>query len=414
MDWFEFEQFVAHLFEQLGIGKAREIRKGRDAGKDIIIQSPQGLVIVECKHHPKGSIGRPVVQKLHSAVVTANAVQGFVVTTGHFSEGATKYARDLDSRVELVDARILYDMANRAGIKLLKKGERTSVFHIIPPPHETLEKNLLWANFRNVASFPSKPNQLSRTNVLSTEFVPAYLLEYNLHQTFSTSVGVIHRIHVDKAHILLNGENGSTIPSTLERTVSQSYMVEDWQSLDKTNVRWGNFKIGFSTAKKIGTRRIKELNTCTVGYYGANNVHYTKKCVPNISSILVRSLTQVYIPILTISFQVLARQHELSLCGNPEVVEILGGVINTCEVCGSSLSEKRLLCNSCGKIVHRPRILFGHSYYCYECKKTICIECTYWFRKYYLFKKKICKDCAEKLANEGTPIKKFSPNSFIT
>jgi HJR/Mrr/RecB family endonuclease len=40
MDWFEFEQFVARLFEKLGIGKAKEIRKGNDAGKDIILRSP--------------------------------------------------------------------------------------------------------------------------------------------------------------------------------------------------------------------------------------------------------------------------------------------------------------------------------------------------------------------------------------
>jgi HJR/Mrr/RecB family endonuclease len=80
MDWFEFEQFVAHLFEQLGIGKAEEIRKGRDAGKDIILSSPQGLIIVECKHHPKGSVGRPVVQKLHSAAITSSAREIFSCT----------------------------------------------------------------------------------------------------------------------------------------------------------------------------------------------------------------------------------------------------------------------------------------------------------------------------------------------
>jgi len=414
MDWFEFEQFIAHLFERLGIGKAEEIRKGQDAGKDIILRSSQGLVIVECKHHPKGSIGRPVVQKLHSAVVTANALKGFVVTTGHFSEGATEYARDLGSIIELVDARILYDMANRGGIKLLRKGERTSVFHVIPPPHNAVEEAMIRANLRSAVSFPRTANQLSKTDVINIEFVPAYLLEYSLNQDFSTSVGVIHRVHINKGQILLNGENGSPIPSTLARNVSNSYMVEDWQSLDKSNVKWGSFKVGFSTAKRLGAEQIQKIHTRTVRYLGGNNVHYTKECVPNISSILVRSLIQVYIPILTVSFKILWRQHELSLCGNPERIDILGGVINTCEVCGNSLSENRLLCNSCGKIVHRPRIVFGHSYFCNLCKKTICIECAYWFRKYYFFKKKICKSCAEKLENEGIIIKKFSPNSFIT
>jgi len=176
----------------------------------------------------------------------------------------------------------------------------------------------------------------------------------------------------------------------------------------------GKFQNRFLTAKRLGTAQIRKINTCAVGYFGGNNVHYTKECVPNISNILVKNLIQVYIPILTVPFRILWRQHELSLCGNPERIDILGGIVNNCEVCGNSLSENRLLCNSCGKIVHRPKIVFGHSYLCNVCKKTICIECAYRYRKYYFFKKKICKNCAEKLREVGITVKKFSPNSFIT
>ncbi len=68
MDWFEFEHFTAHLFQKLGFGKPEEIQKGSDCGRDVIIHSPSGdLIIIECKHHPKSTIGRPTVQKLHSA-----------------------------------------------------------------------------------------------------------------------------------------------------------------------------------------------------------------------------------------------------------------------------------------------------------------------------------------------------------
>jgi restriction system protein len=414
MDWFEFEQFVAHLFEKLGLGKAEEIRKGCDAGKDIILSSPQGLIIVECKHHPKGSVGRPVVQKLHSAVITAQAKKGFLVTTGHFSENATTYARSLGTIIELVDSRILSDMANKARIRVLKKGEKTSVFHVLPPPQRFLEQTMISHIIGNAFSFPNTPTQLSKTEVISTQFVPAYLLEYNLHQTFSTTVGVIHRIHVNKERLLLNGQDGSIIASQLTRMVSPASMVEDYYPLDQKDVSSGSFKIGYSTAKRLGVRHIQRLHTKTIGYYGANNVHYTKKCTPNISNILVRSLTQVYIPVLSISFQIMARNHKISLCGNPERIEILDGSVLNCEVCGNNLPEKRLLCNSCGKIVHKPRIIFGHSYFCYLCKKTICIECAYWFRKYLFFKKKLCKNCAEKLQRDGITVKTFSPSALIT
>jgi len=408
MDWFEFEQFVAHLFEQLGIGEAEEIRKGRDAGKDIILRSSRGLLIVECKHHPKGSVGRPVVQKLHSAVITSKATKGFLVTTGHFSEGATKYVKGLKVEIELVDSRILADMANQANIKILKKGEKTSVFHVIPASQQILEQKIIEANTRSVLSYPNTPNQLSNTEVKNTEYVPAYLIEYGLHQIFKTSAGIVHSITVSDGRLLLNGETGSVIPSNLAGVVSKTSMVEEWHSHKKEKIESGSFKINLSTAKRIGTEHIQKIHTKTVGYYGRNNVHYTKECVPNISNILVRSLTQVYIPILSISFQILSRKHNISLCGNLEKIEFLGGIVNHCEVCGKTLPEKRLLCNSCGKIVHKPRFIFGHSYYCSQCGRTICIECAYWFRKYLFFKKKVCKNCAEKLHREGKTVKKFS------
>jgi hypothetical protein len=90
----------------------------------------------------------------------------------------------------------------------------------------------------------------------------------------------------------------------------------------------------------------------------------------------------------------------------PEKIEIIRGIVSHCEVCGKTLPEKRLLCNTCGKIVHRPRFIFGHSYFCSHCGKTICKECAYWFRKYLILKKKICDSCAEQLRREGTTVKR--------
>ncbi len=108
------------------------------------------------------------------------------------------------------------------------------------------------------------------------------------------------------------------------------------------------------------------MHTQTAGYYCRNNVYYTKTCIPNKSSILVRNFTQVYILVLYLSFKIKKRNHLLSVCGNTERCEIIRGEIINCEECGDSLPNKRLLCNSCGKIVHKPRIIFGHSFICKE------------------------------------------------
>ena len=42
MNGFEFQRFVAHLFNKLGYGSIEEIRTVRDAGQDIRIRSPDG------------------------------------------------------------------------------------------------------------------------------------------------------------------------------------------------------------------------------------------------------------------------------------------------------------------------------------------------------------------------------------
>lgn len=234
MDGIEFQRFVAHLFERLGYGKAEKILMGRDAGRDVVIHSSDGdLIIIECKHHPKGTIGRPVVQKLHSAVIAAHAKKGFVVTTGHFSSAAIRYADDLKSLIELVDSSILYDMANRARIRVLKKGERTAIYHILPPSQELVEQKAIAHIIDGALSQPYMPYQLAKTTVIHTRFIPVYLLEYNLHEDFSTTVGVIHSVHINRGHILLSGQDGGFIDTRLAKMLTPSSMVENWYPQEK-------------------------------------------------------------------------------------------------------------------------------------------------------------------------------------
>jgi restriction system protein len=254
MDGFEFQRFIAHLYERLGYGKTQEIHETQDAGRDIIIREPNGgLIVIECKHHSKGTIGRPVVQKLHSAVINAKAKKGFVVTTGRFSQAAIKYAQGLGSLVDLVDARILYDMATRASIKLLRKGEKTSVYHILPPPQTLIEDQAikyLTGHPKSLHSQPHNPQQLATTTVQQTSLVPAYFIEYSLHENFATTVGVIHRVHVNRNHVLIDGQTGQLLDPHLTRMINPSVMVEKWNP-QNDNIISGRFSMSYS-AKKWG------------------------------------------------------------------------------------------------------------------------------------------------------------------
>ena len=89
LDGFAFEALCQRIFEKSGWGHVERIGMTGDAGRDLIIHSTnKGKIIVECKHQPKTSIGRPIVQKLHSAIISSNSNQGIIITTGKFSQQA--------------------------------------------------------------------------------------------------------------------------------------------------------------------------------------------------------------------------------------------------------------------------------------------------------------------------------------
>jgi len=57
---------------------------------------------VECKrHNEKNKIGRPEIQKFHSAILDMNAKEGYFVTSSYFTSTAVEYC--LDKPIRLID-----------------------------------------------------------------------------------------------------------------------------------------------------------------------------------------------------------------------------------------------------------------------------------------------------------------------
>ncbi|WP_147809167.1 restriction endonuclease [Bacillus sp. SH7-1] len=107
MDPREFEYFVADVFRSLGY-KVQVTSGSNDGGKDIILYKDNEMKFVEVKRYTKSSIGRPFIQKLHSAIVDADAVGGYFVTLSHFNKNARIYAAN--KNIELIDGDSLINM----------------------------------------------------------------------------------------------------------------------------------------------------------------------------------------------------------------------------------------------------------------------------------------------------------------
>ena len=241
----------------------------------------------------------------------------------------------------------------------------------MPPFQEFITKKVLDNIIGRAISHPYSPNQIAKTTITNVILIPVYQVIYSLNEDFSTSVGVIHRIRISRDSILINGSTGSLLELQLTRMVTPSAMIETWTPQEQNIVSSGKFQLGYTKTKNLAIKYIIRNNTRTVAYHGANNVRYTKVCEPHISRILIKSLTQVYLPVLTTSCSILTRKHQLVLYGNKNEVDVLKSDAGFCELCNKKLKEQRLLCNSCGKIVCSPS-LFGHSYVCEVCGKTIC------------------------------------------
>ena len=100
----EFEDWCQILLERYYDCKVEGTPYVGDEGRDLIVHHPSGKIIVECKHHPSRTVGRPVVQKLDSAIRKANARKGMIITTGRFSKAARQYAEELwIVEIEFVD-----------------------------------------------------------------------------------------------------------------------------------------------------------------------------------------------------------------------------------------------------------------------------------------------------------------------
>ncbi|MDD4749683.1 MAG: restriction endonuclease [Methanosarcinaceae archaeon] len=130
LNGFQFEELVANIFRKKGFRNVEVCPYTNDGGKDIIMEEilPSGEIIktiVECKHH-KNNIGRPVVQKLHSAVYTYNYTgrkKGYIVASSRFTDNAIEYTQQVNKKsnnlkIELIDGKKLKQIANSLGIDI--------------------------------------------------------------------------------------------------------------------------------------------------------------------------------------------------------------------------------------------------------------------------------------------------------
>lgn len=118
MSPYDFEEFVAKLFNKLGYN-TRTTSKTGDYGVDVIAENGFEKVAIQCKkYHEGNTVGNQTIQMLLGAMQLQGlkADRGVVVTTSHFTRQAYKQAED--NNVELWDKDILHQAVKKHFIGL--------------------------------------------------------------------------------------------------------------------------------------------------------------------------------------------------------------------------------------------------------------------------------------------------------
>lgn len=95
-----FESFVAEIIKTSRGGSIWVSPPSNDQGVDFEHTSDDGLYLGQVKCY-QGNLSYEPIALIHSNMVKRNAIGGYVITTGSFTENARKYAQDLD--IELIN-----------------------------------------------------------------------------------------------------------------------------------------------------------------------------------------------------------------------------------------------------------------------------------------------------------------------
>ncbi|MEF8937104.1 MAG: restriction endonuclease [Halovenus sp.] len=361
---FEFEEVMEDVFRNLGYENVRQSDRGADVGRDILMEETvdgiRNAVVVECKH--TDSVGRPVVQKLHSAVATYDydgPKRGVVATTGHFTGPAKEYARNLQANgdpheIELLDGDDLRTLADEIGLDLYNGRIEILCDETLRPYDPTRGVDApVEVAFQDIENI--HPDSLPGPEHWVV-FEPFVRIRADLESVFETGAGLIHSIDQTDELVVQADGDGPRIPRSgiqrLVRTNLDAAVDLDESSFEETfdDLSVERFGQTETEYKEWSVDRLRRKHTTTVQYTGDNNVTYRKECEPNLSDISVQSIRPVYLPRVRSRLELgeYAYPYEYYAAG-PSRLALEDG-IRRCKQCGETDDSPYTYCENCGSV----------------------------------------------------------------
>ncbi|MEW6584204.1 MAG: restriction endonuclease [Nitrospirota bacterium] len=391
----EFEQLVANALNALDFTNTHIVSRAADGGVDIKAEQKTklGTVLkfyIECKHQPKTAIGRPVVQKLDSAVKAGEADKGMIITSGTFSSQAREYAQKVG--IDLIDGSKIKGVLRSTGVDF-DAGVAPSQTTPISSRTEVIEA------IRNRISQRQIRNckQIEITSV-SIKLEPLYITRYSISSVFSSSVGVIHSVN-ENSFLITDVEGNVCDEKTHASFLSNIDMLEGEEPVAVKDVKFimPERYVPVEKLPKIMSEYIRHIYTKTVSYYGNNNVLYNKVCIPAKKDIEIIGIHDILVPYWLIEVKMNGLDYlvvALDLFGKSTITEDASVL---CGICKKSSVNGAAICDSCSKVV-----CSGHTRNCKICNKVICSGCTKTKSRWLIFSDNFCNKCYEEQERQKT------------
>ncbi len=392
---FEFEELMVDVFRHQGYRDVTQAVRTADEGRDVTMVDHRGPgdpvgVVVECKH--TSVVGRPVVQKLHSAVQTYEydgPVRGMVATTGRFTGPAEEYAERVsaapdDVDIDLLDGRELREIGEAIGMDLYSGRIEVLCDETLPPPRDVDDV---------VAARDAAASAVSNLDVddlpkptAELSFLPTLSVETEIDATFETSVGVIHAVHErERLAASADRDGPSLLRSDLASLIESARddrrplpgrggdgaadgggATDGGDATDRgadpgrdnddgdVDARYDAVEIlRFGRTESEYTDwivdRQRERYERTVTYTGDNNVTYERTCTPSKSDVRILDVDPVYLPLATTTTRLGEYEYGHAFATNGGTRVTVEDAFGTCVHCRDA-DDPITYCVNCGSL----------------------------------------------------------------
>ena len=401
LDGFGFQDLCARIFKRLEWGDVQTYTT-QDKGRDIGIDTPDGHIVIECKHQPGGTVGRPIIQKLHSATIWFHGTKGVVVTTGKFSDEAVEHARELSKSIpiELVDWHELRKLAHGAGINIYESADKmVPVIYGYQVDHAAMQRRVT-ESFETYRSSPNRTADLVKIKALSWNAEPAYRVKYDIEEKFETTTYLLKDLKEHGQIIMIDGAGKRMRDSAKYDFVNAAPLVDfdeivsGKDFLRGTDSLLDHFSISRQELVRIAEDMVIDTYTETIRYKGKNNVRYEKLCVPGRKSVRIADIKQVVIADYDVKIGILDREITRRVMDNTKSTMFIDSGIKCVDCSRGIEGGAGQVCNTCGNLTHARRMFWSCGFECKECKRTICPICTKSSRRMLFFKRRLCGQCS--------------------